>query len=85
MRIYAIGDNASRAAETIQAVAPGAYPGAKSDGPADWFDGEGRPVTIKVHYKDGAADVPDELGRLMLAQKLAKRTRLLLPGLIGLG
>lgn len=85
MRIYAVGDNAANAPEFVQAVAPGAYPGAKSDGPAEWFDLDGRPVTIKVVYRAGAADVPDELGRLMLAHKLAKRTRLLIPGLLGLG
>ena len=36
-----------------------------------WVDDDGKPVTFNIVFKDGKADVTDELGRFLIDQKRA--------------
>lgn len=82
MKIYAKGDGARTAKTFLQHVAPGAD-ALGQDGPADWWDADRNPVTFPVTFRSGVAEVPDALGRFMIAKGYAKRTPLILP--FGLG
>jgi hypothetical protein len=46
---------------------------------SEWKNQEGKPIQIKVEFKHGKADVPNNLGEYLLANKLAERSRLILP------
>jgi hypothetical protein len=45
----------------------------------EWNDAEGKPKEILVTFKDGAAEVPNDLGRYLTDRKLALKTPLILP------
>jgi hypothetical protein len=45
----------------------------------DWMDAEGKPKLIQVSFKDGVAEVPNDLGRYMIDRKLANKTAIILP------
>ncbi|WP_188516967.1 hypothetical protein [Alsobacter metallidurans] len=51
----------------------------QADLPAHWVTDANEPVQFTVDFIVGEAEVEDELGRYMVAHKLAKRTKLLLP------
>lgn len=82
MKIYAKGERATEVKAFLQHVAPGADPEGY-DGPAEWWDAERNPVTFPVAYAFGVAEVPDELGKFMIAKGYAKRTALVLPSFLG--
>lgn len=63
-------------------VAPAADPRtAQGSIDSSWLHENGEPKSFTVNFVGGAADVPDPLGRYLLATKQAKRTRLIFPGL----
>ncbi|MBV9528251.1 hypothetical protein [Sphingomonas sp.] len=75
MRVY----HHSRASHTLY-VTPAADPRAAPGGhDADWTDDDGKPRMLIVQFVDGVAEVPDALGRYLLATKQAKRTTLFMP------
>jgi hypothetical protein len=64
-------------------VAPAADPRtAEGSVDSDWLHEDGSAKSFTVDFVDGAATVPDALGRYLCATRQAKRTRLYLPGLI---
>jgi hypothetical protein len=61
-------------------VSPAADPRATKAGTdAAWVNESGEPRMIEVHFKNGRADVPDPLGKYLVATGMAKRTALLIP------
>lgn len=77
MRVYYAGNDRGN---HMTIVAPAADPrGIAAGVDADWLDEAGNPRQITVTFKNGEANVPDALGRYLVAVKIAKRTRLLLP------
>lgn len=40
---------------------------------AEWQDTDGNPLTLRVLFKEGMADVPDPLGRYLIDKGLAKK------------
>jgi hypothetical protein len=78
MKIYATGHAALKFPSTRSYVVPGVKPEAD---PADWYEDEKReiPRTFEVVFAYGAAEVPDPLGKFMVANGLANRTKLFIP------
>ncbi len=46
---------------------------------SDWMDEAGKPRMFAVEFKEGAAEVSDQLGQYMLDRGLAKSSPLILP------
>lgn len=80
MRVFCAGERAAVAPVFVMFVAPaGDTEFTKGDIPASWVDENKVPVQFTVEFKFGRAEVPDDIGKYMVARKLAKRTQLLLP------
>jgi hypothetical protein len=62
-------------------VAPAAH--VQGECPKAWTTDEGEAITMTVTFVNGEAVVPDDLGRYMVANGLAKKTRLIMP-IVGL-
>lgn len=79
MRVFLHSDNAERQRNYTVTVSPAGDTDfvAPADVLKEWALADGRPKQIEVHFKFGAADVPDELGKYMVAREIAHRTRLL--------
>lgn len=76
MRVYYAGERRNHQ----MAVTPAADPRAICEGVnADWLDGRGHPRTFQIDFVDGVAEVPDSLGRYLIATGQAKRSRLWTP------
>jgi hypothetical protein len=78
MRIFLYSDSAEKAASYIVHAAPAGdtdWPGYSPDMPAAWINRDGAPVRFEVDFKFGAAEVPDELGRYMVARGIAHSNR----------
>ena len=78
MRIYHPSEAMRRAARHTMHVAPAAEPEG-ADGPVEWRDEDGLPVTIPVTFEFGRAEVPSPLGKFMVAKGYANRTALIMP------
>lgn len=77
MRLFYAGNPNATISVT---VAPAADPdGVKGGIAADWVDENGEPRNITTYFKPGGVEVPDDLGRYLLAKKLARKTGLILP------
>lgn len=78
MRVYYAGPR--NHADHSALVCPAADPRGIAMGVAsEWLDENGEPKGIMVTFKAGVAEVPDSVGRYLVAVKMAKRTRLILP------
>jgi hypothetical protein len=49
-----------------------ATPGAAHPETTDFLDANGKPVTMTIEFKDGVAEVPDNLGRFLIDTGVAK-------------
>ena len=66
-------------AHHILIVTPAAHlPGAEH--PSEFFEADGKPKDFPVDFIHGKAEVPDTLGKYMVAQGLAQKSRLVIPG-----
>lgn len=54
-------------------------PGKTNPDVSNWKDGEGKPLMFKVEFKFGAATVTRQLGKYLINEGIAKRSRLILP------
>lgn len=54
-------------------------PGKTHPDVSNWKDGEGRPIMMVVVFEFGTATVTRQLGRYLIAEGLARRSRLFLP------
>lgn len=76
MRVYYQG---ARRNHTLY-VAPAADPRfTGGDIASDWLNESGEPITFEVCFQNGAATVPDSLGRYLVKTGQAKRTNLIIP------
>ena len=54
-------------------------PGVQHPEVSEWREGLNAPKLIEVLFVNGVADVPDNLGKYLVDNELAKKSRLLLP------
>lgn len=78
MFVYAAGERQAVGVQTLH-IAPAAHVGGATACPLDWLEDDGSPRNFTVIFRDGVAEVDDQIGRYLLAYKLAKRTKLILP------
>lgn len=78
MKVYAAGQRQAQGVQTLH-ISPAAHIGGSAACPVDWFGEDGEPLQITVTFRDGEAEVDDQIGRYLLAYKLAKKTKLILP------
>jgi hypothetical protein len=82
MHVYLNGEKERKAPRYNLYVAPAAILGqhmSANDVPADWII-EGRPRTFTITFNHGKAEVPDNLGELLIKAKVVQRTRLIVSG-----
>lgn len=72
MKVYATGFKAFEVHTTRTFVAPGKNQAAE---PADWWDGE-TPRTFEVVFHYGIAEVPDPLGKWLVANGVANKSKI---------
>ena len=48
--------------------------------PSEFVEADGKPRNFEILFVHGKAEVSDALGKYMIAQKLAEKTRLVIPG-----
>lgn len=80
MKVYAASERQRHGVQTLH-IAPAAHL-ERGDLPADWTDENGDAVNFTIVFREGQAVVTPEIGRYLLAQGLAKRTSLIIPGLV---
>lgn len=81
MRVYAAGERQRSGVHTLD-IAPMAHVGQKANCPADWIQENGEPRQFTITFRDGSAEVSDEIGRYLVAHKLARRTALIVPATV---
>lgn len=54
-------------------------PGQTAPDVSNWKDAAGKPIMFKVEFKFGTAEVTRQLGKYLVNEGLAKRSRLILP------
>lgn len=52
----------------------------KGESPAEWLDETGKPRSITVEFRNGEADVPENLAHYLIKRGIARKTKLILPG-----
>lgn len=77
MRVYYAGNPRSNI--TLHVSPAGDPDGVKGGTSADWVDEAGQPRNISVQFKDGRAEVPDDLARYLLFRKMVRKTALIIP------
>lgn len=79
MKIYLHSDRAEKSKVYPMHLAPAADSLFVSDGeaPQSWKNADGSAKQIEVNFSFGSAEVPDELGRYMVARGIAHKSRLL--------
>lgn len=76
MRIY----HHHRRPHTLYTSPAGDPRGVRGGIDGDWLHEDGSPKLLSVNFDaEGAAEVPDSLGRYLIETRQAKRTRLFLP------
>jgi hypothetical protein len=81
MRVYLNNTKGYKQALHLMSVAP-AKDHAFTKGtevPVEWVDENNKPVNIEIKFLFGVAEVPDPLGRYLLARSLGLKTRLRTP------
>lgn len=79
MKVYYKGNDR---ADHTAIICPAADPRGIAAGIAsEWVGDGGSPLQIPVHFRGGEASVPDSVGKYLIAVGIAKRTRLILPGI----
>jgi hypothetical protein len=64
---------------TVSACPAGHLPAAEC--PAEWYEEDGKtPLTFPVHFRGGEAIVEAPLGRYLVAQNIARTTKIIMPG-----
>ncbi len=76
MRVYYPGERRNHTMYVAPAADPRFTGGAIA---SDWLTEAGDPITFEVCFVDGAAKVPDSLGRYPIKTGQVKRTRLWTP------
>lgn len=78
MKVYLHSDRAEKTDTYPMHLAPAADSSFKQgEVPSDWLNADGGAKQISINFAYGVAEVPDELGKYMIARGLAQRSRLL--------
>jgi hypothetical protein len=78
MIVYATGEKARAQKSFVLAICPARHlEGAEM--PAEWVTETNEPREMQVEFTYGRAEVPDNIGRYLLAHGLASKTTLILP------
>lgn len=77
MKVFTQSRHMSTGAHSIH-IAPGAHE-KRENCPEEWFDHDGTPKQMVVAFMHGVAEVDDQVGRYLLAHRLAGRSRLIIP------
>lgn len=80
MKVYIPTDRNRPTSHTIYCTPGGDVEFCKGDVPSEWKDQEGNALSIPVTFKNGMADIPNNLGDYLIARGLARKTKLHLPG-----
>jgi hypothetical protein len=78
MKVYAAGPRQAQGTQTLH-IAPAAHVGDQAAPPVDWLNDDGSARNFTITFVNGEAEVTDEIGRYLLAYKMARRSRLILP------
>ncbi len=80
MRVYLHGspDQPPPARHTLLVTPAAHLPGQEM--PHEFVERDGSPRTFDILFEYGKAEVPDVLGKYLVENKLAEKTRLILPG-----
>ena len=80
MNVYLHGsDGNPPPARHVVIMSPAAHLAGK-ELPHEFVEPDGKPRNFEITFVYGKAEVPDALGKYMIEQKLAEKTRLILPG-----
>lgn len=79
MKVYLHSDRAERSASYPMHLAPAADAIFVADGesPKEWTNADGSAKQISIDFSFGVVEVPDSLGRYMVARGIAHKSRLL--------
>lgn len=78
MKVYAAGERQQVGSQTLH-ICPAAHVGEKAACPLTWFGEDGEPANFNVTFINGEAEVEDTIGKYLLAYKLARKSRLIIP------
>lgn len=78
MKVYAAGERQAQGVQTLH-ICPAAHIGEKAACPTEWFGEDGEALNFTVTFRHGEAEVDDQIGRYLLAYKLARKSRLIIP------
>lgn len=78
MKIYAAGERQAQGRHPFN-INPAAHLSDRTACPGDWFDDDGNPREFVVQFVDGEAEVDDRIGRYMVAHRMARKTKLIIP------
>lgn len=78
MKVYATGFKAFETRSTHVFVTPGQAPAVD---PAEWYSDEEKtiPIMFDVEFRFGVAEVADPLGKYMVANGIANRSKFIMP------
>lgn len=77
MKVYTTSQHQARGSHTVH-IAPAAHV-KKDQCPESWFKPDGMPENFTVAFVHGVAEVTDEIGRYLVAHKMAGKSRLIIP------
>jgi hypothetical protein len=60
-------------------ITPAADPRIRGDVPSEWVDDKNTPLNFQVEFVRGKAEVDDNIGRYMIEQGLAQKSKIILP------
>jgi hypothetical protein len=60
-------------------ICPAGDPRVRGECPVDWVDENNKPRTFQVEFRNGKAEVDDQIGRYMIEMDLARKTKLIRP------
>ncbi len=60
-------------------ICPAGDPRMKGEMPAEWVDDKNNPLTFQVEFRRGKAEVDDKIGKYLIDNGLARKTKLILP------
>jgi hypothetical protein len=78
MKLYAAGERQQVGAQTLH-ICPAAHVGEKAACPLSWFSEDGEPLNFNVTFINGEVEVEDSIGKYLLAYKMARKSRLIIP------
>ena len=81
MKVYTTGEKSSVQSNYFLSICPGEHLGAEAAETSDWFNDKNQPLQFHIEFKHGIADVPDSIGKYLVAHGLAAKSRLKLPAI----